>query len=204
MSEVKRTDDIQGEIIHEYDGIEEADNHLPNWWLATFYGAILFSVFYWFYYHEYEIGPTTTEAYAAAIAEEGSGDLASESELVAMADDGAAVQAGQEVYATTCAACHGDQAQGVIGPNLTDDHWLHGGAAAEIYGNVREGITPDQALIEGSAGMPGWGGQLGETRVRNVVAYILSIRNTNIDGREPEGDVYAAAEAADAAAEITD
>ena len=53
MSEGKRTDEIQGEILHVYDDIEEADNNLPTWWLLTFYGAIAFGLVYWFYYHEY-------------------------------------------------------------------------------------------------------------------------------------------------------
>jgi len=192
MSDTKRTDEIQGEIIHEYDGIEEADNRLPNWWLATFYGAIVFAFVYWFALHEYDSVMTPTEAYAAELADQGEGDVASEADLLALADDASAVADGQEVFSTTCAACHGDAAQGVIGPNLTDEHWLHGGSATAIYASVRDGITADQALIEGSAGMPGWAGQLGEGRVRNAVAYILSIRNTNVEGgREPEGEVYA-------------
>lgn len=191
MSEVKRTDEIQGEIIHEYDGIEEADNRLPNWWLATFYGAIAFAFVYWFAMHEYDAAMTPTEAYAAAVANQGEADVASEAELIALAEDPSAVSSGQEVFSTTCAACHGDVGQGVIGPNLTDDHWLHGGAATDIYMSVRDGITADQARIEGSAGMPGWAGQLGESQVRNAVAYVLSIRNTNIEGeRGPEGDVW--------------
>ncbi len=192
MSDVQRRDEIQGDIVHEYDGIEEADNRLPNWWLATFYGAILFGVGYWFYYHEFDVEPTQSEAYAAAAAEATTAEAAEEPELLALVDDASAIAAGRETFATTCAACHGDRGQGVIGPNLTDDRWLHGGGPVAIYTSIRSGITPDQALIQGSAGMPGWGGQLGEDRVRSVTAFLLSIRDTNeAGGREPEGEVYA-------------
>ncbi|HHH29351.1 MAG TPA: c-type cytochrome [Polyangiaceae bacterium] len=177
--------------MHEYDGIEEADNRLPNWWLATFYGAILFSIGYWFYYHEYNVEPLTRAQYDLDAAEQGSADVAEESDLLALANDPSAIAQGQEAYATTCAACHGDSAQGVIGPNLTDNTWLHGGAPTSIYTSVRLGITADQALIPGSAGMPAWGPQLGEDRVRAVVAFLMSVRNTNEPGRDAEGDVYA-------------
>ena len=198
MSDVRRTDEIQGEILHEYDGIEEADNRLPNWWLATFYGAIVFGVGYWFYYHEFQVEPTTSEAYAAAAAVSTEADVAEEADLLALADDASAIASGRETFATTCAACHGDRGQGVIGPNLTDAAWLHGGDPVSIYSAIRNGITSDRARIAGSAGMPGWGGQLGETRTRAVTAFLLSIRDTNEGGgREAEGDAYAPAGAAE-------
>jgi cytochrome c oxidase cbb3-type subunit 3 len=183
-----RKDEIQGQIIHEYDGIEEADNHLPNWWLVTFYGAIVFSFGYWFYYHEYHMGPTTPEAFAAEMAERAGQGEADESTLLVLAGDTRTISEGREVYATTCAACHGANAQGEIGPNLTDNRWLHGGTASAIYHSIRDGITSDQARIPGSAGMPEWRAQLGERRVQAVTAYLLSIRGTNVPGRAAEGD----------------
>ncbi len=191
MAEKLRTDEIQGDIIHEYDGIEEADNRLPRWWLLTFYGAIVFSIGYWFYYHEYSMGPTPSEAYAAAAAAQAAGGTADEAALATLASDAATVSAGREAFATTCAACHGAEAQGVIGPNLTDDAWLHGGSAMAIYASIKDGIAADRARLPGSAGMPGWGPQLGERRVQAVTAYLLSIRGTNAaGGRAAEGDPY--------------
>lgn len=191
MGEVKRTDEIQGEILHEYDGIEEADNALPNWWLLTFYGAIIFSIGYWFYYHEYEMGPTTPEQYAADVAERASSGEADEQTLVTLASDAGTVAEGQETFATTCAACHGAQGEGNIGPNLTDGAWLHGGAPMQIYTAIKHGISSDAALLEGSAGMPEWGPVIGERRTQAVTAYLLSIRGTNVEGgREPEGEPY--------------
>ena len=120
MSDAQRRDEIQGDILHEYDGIEEADNNLPNWWLATFYGAILFSIGYWFYYHEFDVEPTQSEAYAAEAASMQTAEAATEPELLALVDDQAAIAAGQETFATTCAACHGDRGQGatVHGPGV--------------------------------------------------------------------------------------
>lgn len=185
-----RKNEIQGQIIHEYDGIEEADNHLPNWWLVTFYGAIVFSVGYWFYYHEYRMGPTTPEVFAAEMAARAAQGQADESTLELLGRDSGTVTEGREIFATTCAACHGANAQGEIGPNLTDDRWLHGGSATSIYQAIRDGITSDRALIAGSAGMPEWRAQLGERRVQAVTAFLLSIRDTHVPGRAAEGEPW--------------
>lgn len=189
MSEIKRKDAIQGDIIHEYDGIEEADNRLPNWWLATFYGSIVFAAAYFFYYHVYEMAPPTSEEYATELASRASEEAAAVDEptLLAAAQDAAIVAQGREVFATNCVACHGEQAQGVIGPNLTDDRWIHGGSPLEIHATVRNGVQ-----IEGRQ-MPAWGPVLGARPVQAVVAYVLSIRDTNVAGRAPEGEVYAPA-----------
>ena len=190
MSEVNRTDEIQGEIIHEYDGIEEADNALPTWWLITFYGSIVFGIGYWFVYHEYEMAPSTEEVYAARMAERASEGEADAETLRLLAGDSGTVAEGQEVFASTCAACHGDRGQGEIGPNLTDSAWLHGGSPMDIYRSIKEGISADEARLTGSAGMPPWGPTLGERPVQAVTAYILSIRGTDLEGREPEGEPY--------------
>ena len=190
MSQVDKHDEIQGAIVHEYDGILEADNRLPLWWLLTFYGAIAFSIVYWFTYHEFEALPTPSAAYAQALLEGGSDGEADAETLEMLANDPGAVAGGQEAFLTTCAACHGQRAEGLIGPNLTDEHWLHGGSSLDMYRAIRAGISPELAQLEGSAGMPPWGPQLGERRVRSVVAYLLSIRDTNEAGRGPEGERY--------------
>jgi len=190
MGEPKRTDPIQGEIVHEYDGIEEADNALPRWWLLTFYGSIVFGVFYWFAFHEFEVFDLQRDAYATEMAERAQGAEADETVLATLAASDDAVAEGRETFASTCAACHGDRGQGQIGPNLTDAAWLHGGGAMDIYRSVREGISADDARLEGSAGMPAWGPPLGERTVRSLVAYLLSIRDTNVDGRAAEGEPW--------------
>ena len=143
MSEVDdRHDEIQGKILHEYDGIEEADNALPNWWLATFFGSIAFGIAYWLLYHPVDMFPTPSEEYAEALASGANMDAADEETLTALAADRSALEEGRQVYRTTCAACHGDEGEGEIGPNLTDGFWLHGGDPLSIYERVRDGITP--------------------------------------------------------------
>jgi cytochrome c oxidase cbb3-type subunit 3 len=175
--------------IHEYDGIIEHDNRLPRWWLYTLYGTIVFSVGYWFHYHTFGSGENPGAAYdreqaaiAAAEAEKlkTQGAVTPES-LLAMSRDERTVKQGKDVFLATCASCHGPNGGGLIGPNLTDDAWLHGGAPEKIYATIREGYLPK--------GMPAWGPQLGEERVRAVSAYVLTLKNTNVaGGKPPQGE----------------
>ena len=179
MSEGKRTDEIQGEILHVYDGIEEADNNLPTWWLLTFYGAIAFGLVYWFYYHEYDIGKLQPQKYAEAVAAaEAERSIVTDESLDALALDGTAVAAGKEIFTAQCSACH-DQGQGRVGlgSNLTDKYWVYGGAPTDIHKIVTNGIA--------EKGRPPWAPILGETGVNQVVAYVLTMRNTNLEGGKP-------------------
>ena len=154
MSEGNRRDEIQGEIIHVYDGIEEADNELPLWWLFTFYGAIIFAVGYWYYYEGFAVGPSSMQAYAGELAAAAAaGGEVTDELLDAMAQDDAAIAAGRETFAGQCAVCHREDAGGNIGPNLTDRYWLHGGSPVDIHRTIQDGVP--------TASMPPWGAVLG-------------------------------------------
>lgn len=179
MSEAKRTDEIQGEILHVYDGIEEADNNLPIWWLLTFYGAIAFGFVYWFYYHEYAIGQLQREKYADAVAAaEAERTIVTDESLNALADDPTAVAEGKQIFTTQCSACHAEgQGRVGLGSNLTDEYWVHGGAPTDIRSVVSKGLN--------EKGMPPWEPILGEQGVNQVVAYVLTMRNTNLEGGKP-------------------
>ncbi len=185
MEEQKKHDPIQGEIVHEYDGILEADNLLPRWWLVTFYGAILFSAGYWFHYEAFRIGRSPMELYVAQMeARATSGGEVSAEMLASIASDAEHVRAGQALFATNCAVCHGAAGEGNIGPNLTDAAWLHGGTNTDIHHTVSEGVS--------SAGMPAWGQTLGPRGLLDVVAFVLSVRGTERPGRPPQGSVVGA------------
>jgi cytochrome c oxidase cbb3-type subunit 3 len=183
MAEGKRTDAIQGEIVHVYDGIEEADNELPTWWVAVFLATTVFAGAYYFVFEKYHTQPSPAEELAAVMAERAkqTHDYSDADLLTIMTDQGA-VRAGQLAYTTNCVACHGVKSEGNIGPNLTDKHWLHGGAPGNIFVTIRDGVP--------AKGMPTWGAILGPKGVRDVTAYVLSVRNTNVPGKAPQGDPY--------------
>jgi len=180
---------VDQEREHAYDGITEYDNKLPNWWLLTLYGAIVFSVIYWLVFHTLEIRQLPIDDYHAEM------QAAAEAQLARMAEGGLTneslelmatiterVQAGDAMFQKYCVACHLERGQGSVGPNLTDPYWIHGGEPLAIHKIVMEGVP--------SKGMAAWGRQLGPRRVDEVVAYVLTLRNTNVPGKAQEGTLF--------------
>jgi cytochrome c oxidase cbb3-type subunit 3 len=176
--------DPNKKVIHVYDGIEEEDNHLPFWWLGTLFGAIVFSFGYWLVFHTTKTMPNPGEEYAADVAALKKSRIEanpmSDEAMAELAKDAAKVEEGKQVFASTCASCHGQQGEGLVGPNLTDKFWVHGSAPTQIARAVSEGF-PDK-------GMPPWGAILGPEKVRKVTAYVITLKGKNLPGKEPQGD----------------
>lgn len=174
---------IPSTVVHVYDDIEEEDNHLPNWWLGILFGAIVFAFGYWFVFEVTKASPNPLEAYraetAAAEKRRAEASPVSDEPLVVLAKDAATVAEGRTTFVSTCAPCHGAQGQGIVGPNLTDGYWLHGGKPLDIHKSITNGY-PEK-------GMRAWGPVLGPSRVRSVAAFVLSIRGQNLPGRPPQG-----------------
>ncbi len=188
MSEEQlRKDDIQGQIVHVYDGIEEADNELPTWWLVTLFASILFSAFYWMYYESLSVGDYPEAAYTKErlAALEGAGEV-TDADLLALVNDAPMVSAGKSLFFKNCTKCHGSNAGGKDGPNLTDKFWLYGGAPSDIYNTITNGTKN---------GMASWGPKLGAGAVKQVAAYVITLRNTNVAGKAPQGDEWIPSEA---------
>lgn len=177
---------------HTFDGIQEFDNHLPNWWLWTFYSACLFSVGYWIWFHTLAVGDLPPKAYqveqreaAARIEAEAAKNPVTEELLLKLAQEPAVVAEGEKIFKTPslCAQCHGPDGNGMVsgfpgvGPNLTDDMWIHGGSAMEIYTTILDGY-PEK-------GMQSWRNN-GTQFVQRATAYVLSLRGKNLPGKPPE------------------
>ncbi len=172
-----------------HDGIEELDNVLPRWWVQILWGTVIFAACYWLWFHVFKAGELPVDVYrreklAAAKAEDerlkAEGELTAD-KLVQMAATATVISEGKTIFTSTCAPCHRADGGGQVGPNLTDEYWLHGGKPLQIVATIREGFLPK--------GMPAWGPQLGEKRVREVAAYVLTLRNTHVaGGKAPQGD----------------
>jgi len=79
-------------------------------------------------------------------------------------NDMAAIKAGHELFVNmNCAACHGYDLKGGMGPDLTDTYWRYGGSPADIYKSIFEGRPQ---------GMPAWGRSIPPAYIWKVVAYI--------------------------------
>jgi cytochrome c oxidase cbb3-type subunit 3 len=165
--------DVEDLRPHVYDGIQEYDKRLPNWWLFTLYGAIVFSIGYWSLLHHWRIkGDPGDELKKAMekntlIAARSSGAL-NDDQLWQMSRDQSVISAGRAAFETTCASCHLGDLNGKIGPSLRDDIWLHGDKPAEIIATISNGVP--------AKGMPTWGPVLGKAKITEVAAYILSFR----------------------------
>ncbi len=191
MSTEKETYQADKILDHEFDGIQEFDNRLPNWWLWLLWGTIVFAVGYWLIFHTYGLRDLPVAKYDKAM-EASNAFLAdstarglTEQDLVAMSLDPAKTAQGLEVWRQYCVVCHKETGEGLVGPNLTDGYWIHGGSPLEIHGTVVLGVL--------DKGMAAWGRQLGPERVDAVVAWVLTIRDTNVPGKAPEGELYQAA-----------
>jgi cytochrome c oxidase cbb3-type subunit 3 len=163
---------------HTYDGIQEYDQRLPNWWLYTLYGAIVFWVVYWFVHMIAGLMPTDGErvdaemAKIAAVKMAGSLDVSNDNLFWEMSRNPVFVEAGKQSYQSLCIPCHLPSLRGksenptAVGPDLTDTAWIHGGTPKEIYVTVSKGVIPK--------GMLAWEPVLGQKKTAEVVAYLLS------------------------------
>jgi cytochrome c oxidase cbb3-type subunit 3 len=170
---------------HEYDGIHELDNPLPRWWLITFYITIVIAVVY-FVYYEIGGGPSSDEQLTREMKTISSKRMAaekaevgeSEETLLAMLGDPKVLSRGKSEFAAKCAACHGNNGQGLIGPNLTDDYWIHGnGTISSILNIANQGVA--------DKGMPTWRGVIDPELLEDVAVYVYSLHGTNPQGAKP-------------------
>jgi cytochrome c oxidase cbb3-type subunit 3 len=174
MSPPKKSHRSDGPILreHEYDGIQEFDQRLPNWWLLTLFGAMVFSFGYWFHYFQGNLGQTPEQQLASRLAvietiklSSGMANLDNPA-LWKMSRNPTFVNAGRETFMSTCVACHGANLQGGIGVNLVDNTFVHGPTPMDHLNTVKNGVA--------AKGMPTWGPVLGDKKIAEVVSFIMS------------------------------
>jgi len=162
---------------HVFDGIQEYDKRLPNWWLYTLYITIVFWVGYWGYFEWFGIGLNGPQKVEQGMAKIEAARLASvttidDASLWKMSQNPVFVEAGKVVFNSNCIACHLASMRGkgespvAIGSDLTDTTWLNGGRPTEVYNTITKGI-----LLKG---MPTWGPVLGAKKITEVCAYVMS------------------------------
>ena len=173
---------------HQYDGIRELDNSLPPWWVAMFYVTIIFAGAYMVYYHFTDMGVSSQEAYNIEIKEANAevkaylatqANKVDENTAIALMDE-ASLSAAKALYGVHCVACHGTMGEGGVGPNFTDNYWIHGGDIKSIFKTIKYGV-PEKGMIS-------WQAQLNPSDMQKLGSYILSMKGTNPpNGKEPQG-----------------
>ena len=181
----------EDKVLYELDGIKEYDNPLPGWLMAIWWGSLIFSAAYLIFYAlsfgegsmEAEFRADTSRALTEIQAHYDANPMVppSAADILAGAKNPVVLDLGTARFTKSCAPCHGAQAQGLIGPNLTDDRWIHGGQVEQIFQSVAKGWP--------AKGMPPWGRAVKPEELSALVSYVRSLQGTNPPSPKPaEGD----------------
>ena len=177
-------------LDHDYDGIKELDNSLPPWWKYGFYITIIVAFIYLLNFHVLGIGLNPEQEYKAEMEKariekemyEASNKDRIDENNVPMAN-AAGIIAGQRLYEANCVACHLKDGGGIVGPNLTDDYWIHKGSLNDIYNTIKVGY-PDK-------GMQPWGNMFSPKEMSFISSFIKSLKNTKpVTAKEAQGELY--------------
>jgi cytochrome c oxidase cbb3-type subunit 3 len=186
---IEKEQDI--DLGHDYDGIRELDNSMPPWWVWMFYATIAYAGVYMYWYHFSDNGTNMINQYAAEM-EEGDrikqafldkmADAINEKDVVALTDQ-TDIKEGEAIFIKSCAACHQNSGAGSVGPNLTDEYWLHGGGIKNVFKTIKYGV-PEKGMIA-------WASQLRPSDMQKVSSFILTLAGTNPEGaKDPQGTIY--------------
>lgn len=176
------------DLGHEYDGIRELNNRLPPWWLYGFYLTIIIGGIYLWRFHVTHTGPTSKEEFETAVAQadlkiqaylKAKGEAVDEN-TVTLLTSAADISEGKQMFVKSCASCHKPDGAGDVGPNLTDDYWLHGSDVKSVFKTIRYGINA----------MPQWQNTYSNKQIAQITAFIKSIHGSNPPGgKAPQGEM---------------
>lgn len=195
MDKINAAVDIDQEesilLDHDYDGIKELDNDLPPWWKYGFYLTIVVAFIYLINYHITKTAPLQGEEYTRSI-KKAEADIAEfmknsannvDENTVKLITDATELEKGKDLFIANCAACHGKFGEGTVGPNLTDDYWIHAGSVKDIFKTIKYG-WPDK-------GMKAWKEDFSPVQIAQLTSYIKTLRGTNPPKpKEQQGELY--------------
>ncbi len=187
---IDKEKDVQ--LDHDYDGIKELDNSLPPWWIYGFYFTILFAGVYMYRYHISKSSPLQVEELAIEKIQAEKDKVAFMATLANNVDETSIaynptaelLADGKAIFVKNCVSCHGPEAQGAsIGPNLTDEYWIHKGGIKDIFKTIKNGVQ--------EKGMIPWGQQLSNAQIAAVATFIKSLQESHpANPKAPQGDKY--------------
>ena len=186
MSEEKKNVTEQDPIMdHDYDGIKELDNPPPRWIMLMFYITIGWAILYAAYFFWLKQGDPQDAEYAkkSALHDE-KYHIASLStdDMVAFTDEASLAEGKQVFTSMGCIACHGINGEGnAVGPNLTDDYWIHGCTIKDLFIIIKDGVP--------AKGMTAFKGQISDDKIQKAASYVLSLHGSNpANAKAPQGE----------------
>ena len=173
---------------HTYDGIKELDNDLPPWWKWLFYLTIIFSIVYMVRLFVFQADDLVQAREYELVIEDNAKNNPKSAEAasfkVELLTSSADIAAGKETWTKICSACHLVDGGGIVGPNMTDNFWIHGNTVEDLYTIVTNGVI--------EKGMIPYNTQLSDKARLQVVSYILTdiVGSTPATAKAPEGKEY--------------
>ncbi|PKP52706.1 MAG: cytochrome oxidase subunit III [Bacteroidetes bacterium HGW-Bacteroidetes-1] len=174
---------------HEYDGIRELDNDLPPWWKWLFILCIVFATIYlvrlWVFRSDDLIQRKEFEK-ELAVMKTSAAVTASNAEAfeLVLLSDGVSLANGKETWLKICSVCHLLDGGGLVGPNMTDNYWIHGNKIEDLFAVLENGVI--------EKGMISYKDQLSPKQRLEVTSYVLNelVGSTPSKPKEPQGDLY--------------
>ena len=182
------------EFDHDFDGISDLDNRIPPWFTTLFAVTVVFAAVYLLNYHVFGSSKLMIEEYRDEVAAAeiqrriilAAGGTVDENMLVALADAEALLRGGDE-YRKYCVSCHGKGGEGLVGPNLTDQYWIHGAGVKNVYATIKNGVP--------AKGMISWQLVFTPKQIQEIASYVLTLQGTNPpNAKKPEGQLVVAAD----------
>jgi cytochrome c oxidase cbb3-type subunit 3 len=187
MTTENKHQDPQSEKLtdHNYDGIQELDNPPPQWIMALFYITIGFSIIYGAYYFWLKQGDHQDAEYVrkSELHDQEYKIANVSTEDMVLLTDATSLEEGKTIYKDmNCFACHGMNGEGnAIGPNMTDEYYLHGCKIQDVVTVIKNGVP--------AKGMTPYKGQLSDEKILKVASYIISLKGTNpANAKAPQGE----------------
>jgi cytochrome c oxidase cbb3-type subunit 3 len=185
-------DEIKDPLLldHEVDGIRELDNKLPRWWVWLFKLTIAFAVAYLLYYHGFRAGVLSAEEYKAemvvgnALKQKALAKFESGMAILQPSSDAAVIADGRNIFLQMCSPCHEKDGGGKVGPNLTDNYWIHGSNFVDNVKTIWNGV-PEKGMLT-------WKSLLKPDQIYHVASYIYTLRGTTPKKPKPPENLNAA------------
>ena len=174
---------------HDYDGIKELNNNPPPWIMWVFYLTIVFALCYVGYYNFYKHFSQYKE-YAIEMATVNKASIVTvdkpfEEKDIVVLNSPEDLNAGKALFTEkNCVTCHGNNGQGNIGPNLTDNYWIHGNTVKDLHSIIKNGNL--------SKGMLSFKDQLSDKQILQLASFVLvKLKGTNPpNAKAPQGKLY--------------